>query len=183
MFATWKGGFCLRGKSPALARGAILLCLLLAVGMALVYPRPGLPFEVAEGEKVRRLKQHEVDDIAGVYLAERDAGSRLVQIVSSQGFKGLMQFQVDIDLNTEQISQVRVLSQQETEDYGGYVTEGWFLDRFVGKNVGTKLRLVKLAASSPEEVVAITGATVTSRGALDAVNKCLDNYQRLKRED
>ncbi len=173
----------MRGKLPALARGVLLLCIAIAICLTLFYPRPKLPFELEQGEKAQRLGQYEGDHIVAVYLAEAGSNRRLVQIATSQGFKGPMQFQVDIDLKAKVISRVQVLSQQETEDYGGYVTEDWFLERFVGKSADSRLRLAKMAAKTPEEVVAITGATVTSRGALDAVNKCLDNYLKLERED
>ena len=52
------------------------------------------------------------------------------------------------------------------------------LGRFVGK-AQVSLRLVKMAAQSKEEIVAITGATYTSKAIVDAVNMCLANYRKI----
>jgi Na+-translocating ferredoxin:NAD+ oxidoreductase RnfG subunit len=78
------------------------------------------------------------------------------------------------------IDQVRILEEAETEDYGGYIREDWFLDRFRDMDPGHNLQLVKMSKKSENEVVAVTGATVSSRAVLEAVQATLqfvDNYE------
>ena len=59
------------------------------------------------------------------------------------------------------------------------INKDWFERRFVGKKVGKKLELVKMAAQKPKEVVAVTGATVSSQAVVKGVNRALHNYQQI----
>ncbi len=120
----------------------------------------------------------------GVYLVEKSDGENrtIIQIVNEKGFKDTIKLLVIIDTGQDIVEEVKVLEHHESEDYGAYLSEEWFLDRFGGKSTDRQLALVKISARSPEEVVAITGATCSSRAVLDTVNICMANYNRIKRE-
>jgi Na+-translocating ferredoxin:NAD+ oxidoreductase RnfG subunit len=45
------------------------------------------------------------------------------------------------------------------------------LQRFSGKDASRDLSLVKVAAANAQEIVAVTGATITSQAVLDGVNQ------------
>jgi len=80
---------------------------------------------------------------------------------------------VSILMNNKKVIEVNILYENETEDYGEYVTESWFLDRLLLK-IDKPLKLVKRKKTHENEVIAITGATITSRAVLDAINKCIE---------
>jgi len=79
---------------------------------------------------------------------------------------------IGVLMKSEAILSVDILYENESDKYGEYVTEDWFLERFV-MDLTDKLELVKMKKNNDNEVVAITGATMSSQGVLDAVNKCI----------
>ena len=89
---------------------------------------------------------------------------------------------VIIDCKQDKVKKIRILDHNESHDYGAMLTEEWFLERFKGKDVNEHLNLVKLAAKEDNEIVAITGATITSKSVVKGVNQCMNNYRRIKGE-
>ena len=162
---------------------AVLICLFTACR-----PLPIIPEYIGElpaiGESVDRLTEYEGQGVIGVYMISGGGGKvrGILQEAEAQGFNDTINILVLIDVSTGLTERIRVLEHNETEDYGGYVTEEWFLGRFAGKEVGTKLELVKRAAGKTEDIVAITGATYTSQAVVDAVNLCMKNYRRIIEE-
>lgn len=136
------------------------------------------------GDKVKRLKKFEDESIKEVYLAENSDHSRkqVLQIAEGQGFNGKIKFLLAIDTDQNKISSLKILEHNESENYGCYVEEPWFLEKFENIESDLRLSLVKLSASNSAEIVAITGATVTSRGIVEGVNKCLENYKKIRGE-
>ncbi len=135
----------------------------------------------ADGESIERMEEYEGDGITAVYaVGVKGKPPRMAAQESYvQGFNDTIKVLVLIDIPTGLTEGVHILEHHETDDYGGYVTEEWFLQRFAGKDAGTRLVLVKMAAKSKDDIVAITGATYTSQAVVDAVNMCLINYRRI----
>jgi Na+-translocating ferredoxin:NAD+ oxidoreductase RnfG subunit len=143
---------------------------------------PGYILQLAaDGESIERMEEYEGDGITAVYaVGVKGKTPRMsAQESCAPGFNGMIKVLVLIDIPTGLIDRVHILEHHETDDYGGYVTEEWFLQRFAGKDAGTRLVLVKMAAESKEDIVAITGATYTSQAVVDAVNLCLKNYRKI----
>ncbi len=89
-----------------------------------------------------------------------------VQATSSQGFSG------DVILITGftpegKITKISVLSQKETPGLGTKMTLPEFMNQFEGKSVEKPLAVKKDGG----EIDAITAATISSRAAVDAVNR------------
>jgi len=79
---------------------------------------------------------------------------------------------LDVALDEESVKRVTLLQADETDGYGSYVEEEWFLSRLlVPYQEGVEL--VKYRKEAENEVVAITGATITSQSVVDAVNACI----------
>ena len=85
-----------------------------------------------------------------------------------------------IDYEHESLTEVSILEHNETDNYGAYAAEDWFLARFQAKDANTDLRLVKIIAQQPEEIVAVTGATVTSQAIVDGVNAAFKVFRDFK---
>ena len=72
---------------------------------------------------------------------------------------------------------LRVVQHEESYDFVRDMESKWFMDRFARKSVDEYLKLVRLNARAGNEVVAITGATVTTEGVINGVNAALGLYQ------
>ena len=118
-----------------------------------------------------RVKSYETDKIVRVYVK----GDRMIQIVHTMAYHDNMIFYVSIERGV--ITDFKVISHEETEDYGGYIEEAWFEERMKVPCYDS-LELVKLSKEEDNEIVAITGATITTRGIVEGVNDCIRNYWR-----
>jgi Na+-translocating ferredoxin:NAD+ oxidoreductase RnfG subunit len=100
------------------------------------------------------------------------------------GYKGPVTIAVVIDSQKKETMGIKILNHDESPDYGGVLTEKWFLDRFKEKSIATFLNLVKLDAKDPQDIIQITGATVTSQAVVNGVNAAIGafNYLTLNQE-
>jgi len=95
-------------------------------------------------------------------------------IVVSQGCKGPITMAVAVSGVSEKTVGMRILEHTETEHYVRDMENSWFTERFAGKTLGRHLEVVKLEAVEDNQIIAITGATVTTEGITQGVNQCLD---------
>jgi len=132
-------------------------------------------------QDVIRLSDKESQNIESVYLIkESGTYTDILQKISIKGYKDKIIMFLRIDMINNIISDLDIVEENETSNYGGHITEDWFEKRFIGKNTDLKLKLVKMSAEKPEEVVAVTGATISSQAVIMGVNKALKNYQDIK---
>lgn len=111
----------------------------------------------------------------------KNNGTKLLcQFVKVKAFHDGMYLMISIDIETDTIHEVSIIEHYETEDYGGYVSDKWFLDRFKDKDVMIPLESVVMINKKDNQIVAITGATITSQAVVNSVNLCMKNYNKLK---
>lgn len=115
--------------------------------------------------------------IENAMLIENDEHKLLCQFVKTDGFHKGIYLMTSIDVQNNEIYEVDIIEHYETEDYGGHVSEKWFLDRFAGKLTNEPLKTVIMIDKEPNEVISITGATMTSRAVVRAVNLCMENFK------
>jgi len=107
------------------------------------------------------------------------ASGKPVAYISSTAGKGYSSFiQMLVSLDTDlKISEVKVLSMNETPGLGDQVLEKSFLDQFKGKPLS---QIILIKGETKENIQAITGATISSRGVTngikDAVQTLVDKY-------
>lgn len=77
------------------------------------------------------------------------------------------------------VSGVRILSNSGTPGYGDKIEDESFLDQFVKESGVDKFIPVKKTPESDDEILVVTSATGSSETAINAVNKCIDEYKRL----
>jgi Na+-translocating ferredoxin:NAD+ oxidoreductase RnfG subunit len=135
-----------------------------------------------EGQSITRLKTLENQVVQQVCLVKDRDGNpvKLFQILFTSGYKDNIKILAEFNLTEDSLSGIRIIEHHETYNYGGYAAEDWFLRRFEGKGVGKDLKIVKLAAKEPEDIVCLTGATITTAGIVDGVNKGLAAYRNYK---
>jgi len=131
---------------------------------------------------IERLKEYEKGSIKKVCLLKDDdeKNSALIQEVENQGYKSNIKMHITIGFADSRIKDFDILFHNESENYAKYIEEEWFLKRFLGKKTDSELKLVKMAAKSSNEIVAVTGATISSKAIIEGVNKAFKNYNLIK---
>lgn len=85
-----------------------------------------------------------------------------------------------IDRETAQTIGMRIVEHMETEHYVRDMSNSWFTDRFAGKSTDQYLKPVHLEASHDNEIIIITGATVTTEGITNGVNACMGLFREIQ---
>ena len=112
------------------------------------------------------------------YYAATASGKPVAYISSTagKGYSSFIQMLVSLDTDLK-INEVKVLSMNETPGLGDQVLEKSFLDQFKGKPLS---QIVLIKGETKENIQAITGATISSRGVTngvkDAVQTLVDKY-------
>ncbi len=88
---------------------------------------------------------------------------------------------LDVVIAEQEVIEVEVVYSKESDGYGSYVEEEWFLSRTL-LSTDPALELVKYRKELSNEVVAITGATMTSQGVVDAINACIKVKEETENE-
>ena len=112
-----------------------------------------------------------------VYRAEN--GGFAMKVMGT-GYGGDMELAVGIDANGN-VTGVSIISHGETPGLGAKATEADFIDQYSGKNAEETLIVVKGDAAE-NEISAISGATITSRGVTGGVNEALQYYTMYLKE-
>ncbi len=116
--------------------------------------------EAVKGEEVIEVLVSEVEEIK-----EGDKLLKYRLISAGEGFYGEIKVATTIDIESNSIATIEVIEQDETPDLGGKVVEAEFTDRFIGKSV-----------EGAVQVDIISGATYSSDGVIEAVNKAIEYF-------
>lgn len=120
-------------------------------------------------------------DVSGnineVYEAVNDSGENQGYVVkiTAKGFHGPIELMVG--LKDDVISGIKVLSHSETPGLGAKIVEDNFKERFVSVPYNNGITMVKTEPSKDGEVMAITGATVSSNAIGSALNEVINFYK------
>lgn len=90
--------------------------------------------------------------------------------VTPSGYGGEIDLMVGIDADMK-ISGIKVVSNSETAGLGAKCTEESFSGQFAGKSA--PISVIKNGSAADNEIVAITGATVTSKAVTEGVNEAV----------
>ncbi|NLZ39285.1 MAG: FMN-binding protein [Firmicutes bacterium] len=162
---------------------AIIIVMALAAVIKLWDTTPQYVKEyLGEGEAARRVRALEDDKVKELYIItdRKREPVQMLQFVETVGYNGLIRLQVKLDIQKQKLVDLKILSHQETDNYGGYAAEDWFMARFLEKSTATDLNLVKVMAQSKDEIVAVTGATITSQAIVDGVNAAFNAFRNYK---
>ncbi|WP_105616601.1 FMN-binding protein [Vallitalea okinawensis] len=134
-----------------------------------------------EGYVIEKIKVDSENAVQQAYIINNQQLEEYICfVVEEKGYEDMIQALVVIDTQKEIITEIEILDEKESIGYGEYVTESWFLNRFQGIATKETIEVVKMKAENPNEIVAITGATITSKGVVKAVNDCLVYYEEMK---
>jgi electron transport complex protein RnfG len=134
---------------------------------------------------------YEEKDISGrkVYIGKIDGSTQSVGIafkVDGSGFQGNISIMIGVDPSFTSITGIKVLEQIETPGLGTKIVVDpsnkanpfWFPEQFGGVVLFPQIDVVKNSIpQNPNEVQAISGATITSKAVVRIMN---DNIQQIK---
>ncbi len=120
-----------------------------------------------------------------IYKVLDDDGNRMgfAFVAEGPGFQDKIKLVIAIDSKCEKFLGFKVLSSNETPGFGSkIITDEDFANQFK-QAPASKLELVKAGKTKETEIVAITGATVSSEAVVKIFNKYTDKIKaRLKTE-
>jgi electron transport complex protein RnfG len=119
--------------------------------------------------------------ITGAYQAFKGiTPCGIVFTATPKGYGGVIQ--ITVGMNQDGIlSGVQIGDNKETPGLGSKAMAPSFLDQFKGKSSEGPLSLVKHPTQTPEEIAAITGATITSKGVFSAVKAARTAFQKIRK--
>lgn len=111
-------------------------------------------------------------DIVSAFKVYDDRGAFkgvVVSVVSHNGYGGDITLSLGVDPNGV-ITGMKVTSMSETSGLGAECQNEEWQAQFIGKGADT-LVYTKKGAQKPDEIDALTGATITTKAVLEAVNE------------
>lgn len=120
------------------------------------------PFISINMPAVRRA--YEVDGVIKAY------------VVSCMGYIGPVELFAAIDDNNGELIGIEILDHIETPSYADHIEDEWFLERFRSVLIDKYLNLVVLDKENPEDIIQVTGATISSQAVVNAVNAAIGTY-------
>ena len=117
------------------------------------------------------------DFVTGVVKASDESGVVGWCVnVSSKGYGGMVGFVVGI-MKDGSVKAINILNHSETPGLGAKSTEPEFYGQFADRTT-LPLKVVKGEASNPDEISAISGATITSNAVVSGVNGAVDYWSK-----
>ena len=95
--------------------------------------------------------------------------------VTPKGYAGLIEIVVGVTADGK-LRAIRILSQGETPGLGAKAATDAFMGQYTNKEVES-LTVVKAPPTSPEQIQAISGATITSDAVTSGVNTALEYWK------
>ena len=141
---------------------------------------PAAKFVPVDWERLKAPDQP-LSRVRGVFLGRSDQGAWLGSVIhlSSPGYGGPIEILAAFD-PAGSILRVIVFRHQETDCHVKGMTNGTFLQQFVGVSLVDQLKLlVGLARQQSGDIQAMTGGTITSRAVTEAVAEARVVFYRL----
>jgi len=98
---------------------------------------------------------------------------------SPVGYNGPVDVMLIIDGVSAETRTLRILAHKETEHYVRDWESDWFTGRFENKSAFVYLERVKLEAERENQIVAVTGSTVSTDAVVSGVNDCFEVFRSL----
>jgi electron transport complex protein RnfG len=92
--------------------------------------------------------------------------------VAPNGFGGPVELIVGID-TFGKITGVNIVNHAETPGLGSKATDPAFKDQYIGKSIDKDIEVIKNGTPSEAQIVAISGATITSDAVTTGVNEAI----------
>ncbi len=164
-----------------------IICIIAALILGVAYKKTEAPIKAQE-EKTKNEAMAEVLPDAETFeelevtsdtVSAAFAGKKGDEIVgyaiftNPKGYSPVINLLTGVDTNGV-ITGISIIGHTETPGLGANATEPKFKDQFKGKS--GEVGVTKTAPAKDNEIVAITSATITSKGIATGVNQALEYY-------
>ena len=129
-------------------------------------------FEVLSGIKSYREFQNNKNMLIFEGLDDNGNVMGLAYVAEGAGFQGKIRLMVGLDLALKQITGYKVLEHQETPGLGARIDEDGFKKQFFQKFWTDAFKL-------KEDIIPITGATISSKVVTDLMKKSVDEVIKI----
>ena len=102
--------------------------------------------------------------------------------VIGNGFSDKITLMVGVSEDLESITGIEILKQTDTPGLGAKIVEPEFKGKFKNLRTIPKVVCTKSENTAPNEIQAITAATITSKAVVDIVNTHMDILKKVKTE-
>lgn len=134
---------------------------------------------ISNADSFSQLELQKPDDILEINEAKKGKDTVGYTLkVSSKGYGGQIVLMVGIS-NNGSLKGIKILSQSETPGLGGNSTQPSFYEQYKDKSAKDDLEVVKASASNPNQIQALTGATITSKAVTSGVNQAIEFYNEV----
>ena len=148
-------------------------------------------FAVLEGAESYEIIEREIDGKKGKKTFKifkgLTAGGNLVGyafIAEGPGFQAKIKMMVGLNFEFKKLLGMKVLDQLETPGLGNKIVEDKFTDQFKGLAFTPKIEYLKNKKPEKDnQIQAITGATISSKAVVVAINKSLEVVMEILEED
>ncbi|TET22956.1 MAG: FMN-binding protein [Candidatus Cloacimonadota bacterium] len=104
-------------------------------------------------------------------------------VAQGSGYQGLIKIMTGIDANLEKLTGIDILESVETPGLGAKITKEKFRNQFDGVTVLPAIEYVKgKEPERPNEIQAITGATVSSRSVVKILNATIAEIREIVKD-
>ena len=139
-------------------------------------------YDLFDAEAANALMQEKgyADEIEDVQVAKDASGNVLgyvITVTAKDASQSTITFSVGI-CNDGTVNGYSITSIAETPGLGMKATEAAFYGQFQGKNVES-FTVVKSDSTADNEIVAISGSTITSKAMANGVNACITYFQNV----
>ncbi len=117
---------------------------------------------------------------APVYRAIDSAQATVGWVVPAggQGFADRIELLVAVDRAAARVTGLYVLAQKETPGLGDKIRDATWRGQFIEKATEPALKVVKRKAAQPNEIEALTGATISSDAVTMAINEAMKKFRQ-----
>ncbi len=142
---------------------------------------------IANGHQEIEIKSHAIEvkkknksRYYNIFQATRD-GKTLgwVARLSGQGYADKIEILVGFDGLMDVITGLYVLEQKETPGLGNKIADMSWRNQFIQKKTANQLEVVKTTAKAPNEIDAITGATISSKSVCTIINDAVNDLKQV----
>ncbi len=105
-------------------------------------------------------------------------------VYEGNGFQGKIRLMLGLSPDMKKINMYEILEQSETPGLGTKILEDPFKKQFIELEAVPKVEWIKgKAASKPNEIETITGATISSKAIVAIINNALKKARALKEKE
>ncbi|MFQ5427522.1 MAG: RnfABCDGE type electron transport complex subunit G [Thermodesulfobacteriota bacterium] len=141
---------------------------------------------LTEAKDYRTLEKEHKDGVATIYVGLDNNSSPigLAFKADGNGYQGNVGVMVGLDLDYAKLKGIEILDQVETPGLGDRIREESFKEQFIGLEVSPQIEYIKyVKPEKPNQIQAITGATISSKAVVNNINKAVKKVTGLFTED